>query len=63
MRSLKVVFSAFKAQMSIGDPGLAGPTFAEADKDFKDMNKCIFSTRQLMQEVPESHESKILFEL
>lgn len=49
--------------MSIGDPGLAGPTFAEADKDFKDMNKCIFSTRQLMQEVPESHESKILFEL
>jgi len=58
-----VVYSAFKGPISIGEPGLAGPVFAEQDKVFRELNKVLLCSKQLMTRIPESQESKIVFEL
>ena len=45
VRSLKIVYSAFKGPIAIGDRGLAGPTFAEPDKNFRELNRVLLSSK------------------
>ena len=60
---MKVVFSGFKANVAKGDPGLAGPQYAEADRVMREHSRVLLNYNHHMKGLEESQETKILFEL